>query len=42
MEVGWRPQIGLDELILETAEYYRRRKDYREEQEESEASYASL
>src|SRR5829696_3693004 len=42
LEVGWRPQIGLDELILETAYYYRLRKDYRKEQEVSEASYASL
>ena len=42
LEVGWRPQIGLDELILETADYYRRRKDYRKEQEEIEPSYASL
>jgi nucleoside-diphosphate-sugar epimerase len=42
VEVGWRPQIGLDELILETADYYRSRKDYRKEQEEIEASYASL
>jgi nucleoside-diphosphate-sugar epimerase len=42
LEVGWRPQVGLDELILETADYYRSRKDYRKEQEEIEASYASL
>ena len=42
LEVGWSPQIGLDDLILETAYYYRRRKDYREEQEKREASYASL
>jgi nucleoside-diphosphate-sugar epimerase len=42
LEVGWRPQIGLDELTLETADYYRSRKDYRKEQEEIEASYASL
>jgi nucleoside-diphosphate-sugar epimerase len=42
LEVGWRPQIGLDKLILETADYYRRREDYRKEQEESEVSYASL
>ncbi len=42
LEVGWRPHIGLDELILETADYYRSRKDYRKEQEEIEASFASL
>ena len=42
LEVGWRPHVGLDELILETADYYRSRKDYRKEQEEIQASYASL
>jgi nucleoside-diphosphate-sugar epimerase len=42
LEVGWRPQVGLDELILETADYYRFRADYRKEQEERQAAYASL
>lgn len=30
-EVGWRPEVGLDELILQTAEYYRGHGDYRGE-----------
>jgi nucleoside-diphosphate-sugar epimerase len=42
LEVGWKPQIGLDELILETADYYSRREDYRKQQEENQAAYASL
>lgn len=31
--VGWSPQIGLDELIMQTADYYRTHKDYRRERE---------
>jgi len=27
--VGWKPEVPLDDLILETAEYYRRREDRR-------------
>ncbi len=27
--VGWQPRLGLDELILETAEFYRRHGDLR-------------
>jgi nucleoside-diphosphate-sugar epimerase len=27
--VGWKPEVGLDDLILETAEYYRKRRDTR-------------
>ena len=43
LEVGWKPQVGLDELILETADYYSRRGDYRKQQEEeNQAAYASL
>jgi len=42
LEVGWRPQVGLDELILETADYYRTRADYRKEKEERQGAYASL
>jgi dTDP-D-glucose 4,6-dehydratase len=42
LEMGWKPQVGLDELILETADYYRTRADYRKEQEERQAAYASL
>jgi nucleoside-diphosphate-sugar epimerase len=33
-ELGWEPEVGLDELILETANYYRTRKDYRQTREE--------
>lgn len=42
LEVGWRPEVGLDELVLETADYYSRQEDYRKEQEERQAAYASL
>ena len=40
--VGWKPQVGLNELILETADYYSRREDYRKQLEENQAAYASL
>ena len=33
-QVGWQPRISLDDLILETADYYRVREDYRQEREE--------
>ncbi len=42
LEVGWKPRIGLDELILEAADYYSRRVDYRKEQEVNRTTYASL
>ncbi len=29
--IGWRPQVGLDALILETADFYRRNRDVRED-----------
>jgi nucleoside-diphosphate-sugar epimerase len=32
-ELGWEPKISLDELILETASYYRAREDYRQMRE---------
>ena len=28
-DVGWQPRVGLDELILETAAFYRRHSDFR-------------
>ena len=40
LEAGWSPQVGLDELILETADYYRTTEDYRQELREQEV-YAS-
>ena len=42
LKVGWKPQIGLDDLILETADYYSRREDYRHLQVENQAAYVSL
>ena len=33
-ELGWEPEVGLDELILETADHYRTRVDYRQTREE--------
>jgi nucleoside-diphosphate-sugar epimerase len=41
-DVGWSPQAGLDELILETANYYRTREDYRQEREARQKVHASL
>lgn len=42
-EVGWEPDIDLDQLILETASYYRDRADYRQAREESlRGTHASL
>jgi nucleoside-diphosphate-sugar epimerase len=35
LELGWEPEITLDELILETATYYRAQEDYRQAREES-------
>ena len=40
--VGWRPRISLDDLILETAEYYRVREDYRQEREERQREHALI
>jgi hypothetical protein len=40
LELGWKPEVGLDELILETAAYYRTREDYRQEREGSSSVYA--
>jgi nucleoside-diphosphate-sugar epimerase len=34
-DLGWEPEVGLDELILETASYYRTQEDYRQAREES-------
>ena len=39
--LGWEPQIGTDELILQTAEYYREREDYRQERERDKSAYAA-
>ncbi len=42
LRVGWRPEIGLDDLIRETADYYRTREDYRQQREEVRDAHASL
>lgn len=42
LRVGWRPEVGLDDLILETADYYRMRDDYRQRREERQGTYAAL
>jgi len=34
-ELGWEPEVSLDELIMETASYYRTQDDYRQSREES-------
>lgn len=34
-DLGWEPTVTLDELILETADYYRTQKDYRQSREEN-------
>jgi nucleoside-diphosphate-sugar epimerase len=37
-EIGWRPQVSLDELIEETAAFYRRHRDVRAERSSRAAS----
>lgn len=39
-QVGWQPRMSLDDLILETADYYRVREDYRQGREEREKEHA--
>lgn len=39
-ELGWEPQVGLDDLILETAAYYKAREDYRQTREEGKTAHA--
>ncbi len=41
-DLGWRAEVSLDELIMETARYYRLREDYRQEREQRQAEHASL
>lgn len=42
LDLGWKPQVGLEELILETAVYYRSREDYRQNREEGRTADALL
>jgi nucleoside-diphosphate-sugar epimerase len=42
LQTGWEPRVSLDDMILETADYYRAREGYREEDEELGDVYASL
>jgi nucleoside-diphosphate-sugar epimerase len=42
LELGWKPEVGLDELIRETADYYRMREDYRQAREDVLSAYAPL
>jgi nucleoside-diphosphate-sugar epimerase len=39
--LGWEPQVGLDQLVMETASYYRAHNDYRQVREQSPSVYAS-
>ena len=41
-KLGWEPQLTLDEIIAETAAYYRMREDYRQAREEQQSKYASI
>ena len=36
-QLGWQPRVSLDDLILETADYYRTQEDYRQEREKEHA-----
>jgi nucleoside-diphosphate-sugar epimerase len=40
-ELGWEPRVGLDELLLETADY-QTHEDYREARESSRVTYATV
>ncbi len=42
LDLGWSPEVDLDELILQTAEYYRTREDYRMSREAREAAADAL
>lgn len=41
-EVGWQPEVGLDELILQTADYYHGHEDYRSEIQKRKSLHASI
>ena len=41
-KLGWEPQLSLDEIIAETAAYYRMRDDYRQVREGQQSKYASI
>jgi nucleoside-diphosphate-sugar epimerase len=41
LETGWEPLVSLDELILETANYYQRHEDSCQENKEFREAYAS-
>lgn len=40
--LGWEPRIGLDDLILETAAFYRAREDYRQKRESRRDTHAPV
>jgi nucleoside-diphosphate-sugar epimerase len=42
LTLGWEPRIGLDELVMETAAYYRAREDYRQARESRQDTHASV
>lgn len=41
-KLGWEPKLTLDEIIAETAAYYRMREDYRQAREAQQSKYASI
>lgn len=42
LDLGWKPQTDLDELILDTATYYRTHIDYRQVREAAEVTRAAV
>lgn len=40
--LGWEPRIGLDELVMQTADYYSTREDYRQQRESRTSTRASV
>jgi len=40
--LGWRPKVDLDDLVMETAAYYRAREDFRQARENHLGAYAPV
>lgn len=41
-DLGWRPEIGLDELVMQTAAFYRESEDFRQAREARSGIHASV
>lgn len=41
-DLGWKPRVDLDELVMETAAYYRANEDFRQVREDRSEAYAPV